>query len=194
MKLTEAVYDAIFNGTSDGILIVSRVGIEICNKAFTLMTGYQLGESASLKIPDLQPPGSSPSIFDELRKTFEGGEGVQLDVEFARKSGALFFVNASLSAVELDGRRCVLMSLRDITERRMAEIQLRQALREAKVLRGLLPICAGCKKIRDDKNQWTQVEAYVAKHTEATFTHGMCPDCIKKYYPDIEMDASGNVV
>jgi hypothetical protein len=55
-----------------------------------------------------------------------------------------------------------------------------------KSLSGLLPICAGCKKIRDDKGYWSQVESYVQAHSEAKFTHGLCPDCIKKYYPELE--------
>ena len=50
-------------------------------------------------------------------------------------------------------------------------------------LRGLVPICAGCKKIRNDKDYWEQVEHYLARHLEMSFTHGMCPECLDKYYP-----------
>ena len=52
-------------------------------------------------------------------------------------------------------------------------------------LRGLVPICAGCKKIRNDKNYWEQVEHYLARNLEMSFTHGMCPECLEKYYPDV---------
>jgi hypothetical protein len=55
-----------------------------------------------------------------------------------------------------------------------------------KSLSGLLPICAGCKQIRDDQGYWSQVESYVQKHPEATFTHDLCPGCIKKYYSELE--------
>ena len=61
---------------------------------------------------------------------------------------------------------------------------LQNALANVKLLSGLLPICASCKKIRDDKGYWNQVESYVQQHSEAKFSHGMCPDCIKKWYPD----------
>jgi len=64
--------------------------------------------------------------------------------------------------------------------------ELEAALGKVKMLTGLLPICAGCKKIRDGKDYWHQVESYIQKHSEATFTHGLCPDCIKKYYPGLE--------
>jgi hypothetical protein len=58
---------------------------------------------------------------------------------------------------------------------------------EIKTLRGIVPICAHCKKVRDDKGYWTQVESYVAKHTEAAFSHGLCPDCAKGLYPDLQL-------
>lgn len=50
-------------------------------------------------------------------------------------------------------------------------------------LRGIVPICSFCKQIRDDKGYWSQVEAYVSRHTEAEFSHSVCPDCFKKHYP-----------
>ena len=62
--------------------------------------------------------------------------------------------------------------------------QLKSALSEVKNLSGLLPICASCKKIRDDKGYWKQVEVYIGEHSEAEFSHGICPDCMKELYPE----------
>jgi hypothetical protein len=62
---------------------------------------------------------------------------------------------------------------------------LRQSIEKIKVLSGLLPICASCKKIRDDKGYWSQVEIYIAQHSDAQFTHGICPDCAKRLYPQL---------
>ena len=62
--------------------------------------------------------------------------------------------------------------------------ELQTALAKVKTLSGLLPICASCKKIRDDEGYWHQVEIYIRDHTEAEFTHGICPECVKKLYPD----------
>jgi hypothetical protein len=70
-------------------------------------------------------------------------------------------------------------------EREKLVADLRESLANVKTLTGLLPICSGCKKIRDDKNYWHQVDSYIAKHTYARFSHGLCPDCIKKYFPDV---------
>jgi hypothetical protein len=57
-------------------------------------------------------------------------------------------------------------------------------MEEIKTLRGFVPICANCKKIRDDKGYWEQVETYVSKHTEAQFSHSICPECMRKLYPE----------
>ena len=62
--------------------------------------------------------------------------------------------------------------------------ELSQALVQINSLQGLLPICASCKKIRDDKGYWNQLEEYIQEHSEAEFSHGICPDCARKLYPD----------
>ena len=64
--------------------------------------------------------------------------------------------------------------------------KLTQALANVQTLSGLIPICAGCKQIRDDRGFWNQVETYIAEHSEAKFTHGLCPECSQKYFPGIE--------
>jgi len=84
--------------------------------------------------------------------------------------------------------------LSDITDRIEAENKIRaqkdelqKALSDIKKLRGILPICASCKKIRNDEGYWDQVEIYISEHSEAEFSHGICPDCIKKLYPDLKI-------
>jgi len=62
--------------------------------------------------------------------------------------------------------------------------KLEKAYREIKTLRGIIPICAFCKKVRNDGGFWEQVEAYISEHSEALFSHGICPDCMKELYPD----------
>ena len=79
---------------------------------------------------------------------------------------------------------------RDISEKKQWELQreqvideLRHALGQVRTLHGLIPICAWCKKIRNDEGYWQQLEAYISEHTEADFSHGMCPDCFKLFTP-----------
>ncbi len=64
--------------------------------------------------------------------------------------------------------------------------KLQDALAEIKTLKGFIPICASCKKIRDDEGYWNQLEAYISKHTDAVFTHGICPQCAEKYKAELE--------
>ena len=73
-------------------------------------------------------------------------------------------------------------------ERERLIVELQAALANLKILRGLIPICAACKKVRDDQGYWTQVEVYIRDHSEAEFSHGMCPDCMKKWYPEFYED------
>jgi PAS domain S-box-containing protein len=83
----------------------------------------------------------------------------------------------------------VVLSFTDITERRRRETEREQELQEAlaglKVLRGLLPICASCKKIRAEDGSWQQMEAYISNHSEADFTHGLCPTCLVRIDPTL---------
>ena len=75
-------------------------------------------------------------------------------------------------------------TLNDTLYRRNEELQ--QVLIQIKELKGLLPICSVCKKIRDDEDSWHQLEAYIESHTHAEFTHGICPDCTKMLYPEYD--------
>ncbi|MBE3065077.1 MAG: PAS domain-containing protein [Spirochaetes bacterium] len=92
-----------------------------------------------------------------------------------------------------------LLLIRDVTERRKIELErekligeLREAIADIRTLRGLLPICASCKKIRDDGGYWQNLEQYVTAHSEAQFSHGFCPDCMKKLYPEYVDPETGN--
>lgn len=100
----------------------------------------------------------------------------------------------------IDGRIVRLQIATDISDRKHTEeereqliVQLKEALTEVKTLSGLLPICASCKMIRDDKGYWNQIESYIKKHSGAEFSHSICPDCAKKLYPDF-IDNDGNIL
>jgi len=85
----------------------------------------------------------------------------------------------------------IIESFQDITARKKLENekeqligQLQDSLAKVKLLSGFLPICASCKKIRDDQGYWKQIEGYIKEHSEAEFSHGICPECARKLYPD----------
>ena len=93
----------------------------------------------------------------------------------------------------------IVESFQDITERKLAEkakeeliTELQNAFEEVNLLSGLLPICASCKKIRDDKGYWKKIESYISSHSKAKFSHSICPSCAQKLYPDLYNEITGN--
>ena len=113
----------------------------------------------------------------------------------ALEAGAVDFIRKPIDKIELIARvRSILLladSYREIRQQRdeltKKNQELTEAIEKVKTLSGLLPICASCKKIRDDEGYWNDVEVYVVNHSDARFSHGICPDCMKKLYPDVDI-------
>ncbi len=118
------------------------------------------------------------------------------DLQAAFAAGAMDFITKPVNSVELLARvNSALMLKHEMDCRKTRELELRRsnedlqrALREVKVLKGLVPICASCKKIRNDQGFWQQLEEYIQQHSEAEFSHGLCTPCIKKHYPGVYPD------
>lgn len=114
--------------------------------------------------------------------------------EIAIRDGRTYTVD--FIPIFVDGKRCGrLWHHTDITDRKLAEgekaklvADLTEALAQVKKLSGFLPICASCKKIRDDQGYWRQVEEYIREHSEAEFSHSICPQCAKRLYPGFYED------
>jgi DNA-binding NtrC family response regulator len=106
-----------------------------------------------------------------------GHDDDELAVEAVQKGAQDYLVKGLVTGPML-GR-----AIRYAIERKKLLTQLEHSMKEIRKLRGFLPICANCKKIRDDKGYWTQVEVYISEHSEAEFSHGICPDCAQKMYP-----------
>ena len=114
------------------------------------------------------------------------------DVITALDAGANDYLTKPFDAGELRarvevGRRMIEMRFQ------LAEkvVELEQALEQVRTLRGIVPICANCKNVRDDQGYWNRVETYLNQHTEAEFSHAVCPDCMKRLYPQFKDDDSG---
>ncbi len=138
---------------------------------------------------------SEPCEVCIVKECFADGATHEFETEIIAPDGRprVFWATASVAARHEDGRpKLVVESLRDITQRKQAEEQrerliaaLQKAASEIKTLSGLLPICAWCKKIRDDKGYWNQIEHYIRERSTADFTHSICPECQEKYYPEV---------
>jgi CHASE3 domain sensor protein len=139
----------------------------------------------------------------QLTRLLQDHEQMQLDQRAKDRSESLrhtviFIISASLLAVVLSATAGLLV-FHDLNERRLAaeklkastaqlekaNAELTAALTNVKTLSGLLPICAHCKKVRDDRGYWNQIEAYISERSEADFTHSICPECAKARYPDL---------
>jgi PAS domain S-box-containing protein len=183
------------------IVITDTAGdIEYVNPKFVQVTGYLLAEALGKNPRILKSGEKSPEAYRELWETITAGKEWHGEFHNKKKNGELYWESASISPIrDLAGRVTHYVAVKeDITARKQNEgerdklIQdLQDALASVKSLSGLLPICASCKKIRDDKGYWSQVEHYISQHSQATFTHGICPDCIKKLYPNLAKGGLG---
>ena len=139
-------------------------GLELCKRVRTLRRlprPYLIFLTAKGRIEDIVT-GLEAGADDYMIKPFEREE------LRAR-------IHAGLRVIELE---------RSLADR---VVELEEALHRVKLLQGLIPICAWCKKVRDDRNYWQQVEQYVTEHSEARFTHSICPDCRARYIdPEIQ--------
>ena len=115
------------------------------------------------------------------------------NLQEAFAAGAIDFITKPVTSVELLARAASALALKkemDCRKTREEELRrsndaLQKAMGEVKVLRGLIPICASCKKIRNDGGFWQQLEEYIGEHSEAEFSHGICQPCVKKLYPGV---------
>ncbi|MDR3458741.1 MAG: PAS domain-containing protein [Verrucomicrobiae bacterium] len=137
--------------------------------------------------------GFHPREFmQDLWSTISAGRVWKGEIKNRAKDGAFYWVKATIMpCLGADGRPHQYIAIRaDITERKRFELelqaanqQLSQALSRVKQLKALLPICSYCKKIRDDQDYWQSVEGYISEHTDAHFSHGICPECLAENFP-----------
>jgi PAS domain S-box-containing protein len=161
------------------------------NDGFENMTGYSHPEVIGRTTIELSLWAREEDRQAVVRQLSESQRVDGAEFPFRTKSGKVITGLFSADILVIDDQPCVLSSISDITERKRVENEreeliqkLQDALGKVKLLSGMIPICASCKKIRDDTGYWNHVEAYIRRHSEAEFSHGICPDCARKLYPD----------
>lgn len=164
------------------------------NPAWERTLGFTRAELMSRPFIEFVHPDDRERTLRQNREVRGGGQARLFENRYVCKDGSFrwFFWNATPDL----GRRLIYAVARDITARKEAEqererllAELQAALAEVRTLRGFLPICSYCKRIRDDENYWQSVEAYLSKHTSTQFSHGICPACYEKIVePELRAD------
>jgi PAS domain S-box-containing protein len=179
--------------SADGIYLVDVLTLEVvhCNAAFCSMLGYTIAEMQTLSIFNIIADDYS-EINRRVSAVLTGNSAAIEERVYRMKSGSSLDVLASSTVIAYGGKRVICKIVRDISERKKLEReremlikQLQDAISNIRTLGGLIPICSNCKKIRDDKGYWNHLEKYLSEHSEATLSHGICPDCAKKLYPEV---------
>ena len=186
LRESEAKYRALFEAIPDPVYLIDQETGRILdvNTAAMCIYGYSREEFTRLTNTEVsaEPDQTARATCDVLP---------YIPIRYHHdKDGAVFPVEITANTFDFQGRTFILAVSRNISDRQQAETErerliaeLESALVQVKRLSGLLPICASCKRIRDDHGYWQQIEAYLHDHSEAEFSHSICPECKEKLYP-----------
>lgn len=162
---------------ADRVLDLNKTAERVLGRPLSAMVGRPLGQIAGR---------------GQLAACLQGPRETSAEIEVRRGEGTAWYDLRRWPLNDSRGRRrgCLIL-LRDITRRKQVEAErerllsdLQAALAKVEKLEGMLPICANCKRIRDENGVWHNVEVYIRDHSKAEFSHGICPECAKRLYPD----------
>jgi PAS domain S-box-containing protein len=198
LRRSEKRFRDIASSLGEGIYLMNEHGqVTFMNSEAERLLGWTEPELMNKNIHDVvhnrKPDGTALGLEDcKMRNVIKTGvRYISRDDMFIRKNGTTFPI-AVISAPMLEDGKIIgaISAFSDISEPKRMEqeqerlvLELENALATIKTLRGMLPICASCKKIRDEKGAWKEIESYIGERTDAQFSHGVCPECMKKLYP-----------
>jgi len=200
LEKSETGYRTVVETAMDAIVTIDTRGkIIFWSSAAERMYGYTseeiCGKPYEIMLPEGLKEEAKKGFEKTLRNAIRPGTTWIFEVVHKKKGGEEFPVEVSPAAWKSGEDTFFTVIIRDITQRKQLEkerenliARLEEALERVKTLKGLVPICASCKKIRDDKGFWNQIETYIETHTDAEFSHGLCPECIQKLYPELDDD------
>jgi PAS domain S-box-containing protein len=188
LDATRARYFDLYDLAPVGYCTLSETG-QILEANLTATTLLGVGRRALVKQPITRfiRKEDQDVYYHHRRKLLATNEPQSFELRMLRLDSVEFW--ALLEAAEAendDGERVFRVVMSDISTRKLASEALQEAFDQIKTLRGIVPICMHCKNIRDDQGFWNKVEVYVRDHSEAEFSHGICPKCAKEFYPDLK--------
>jgi PAS domain S-box-containing protein len=197
---TEARFRALVDGAPVAITVARSGRVLYVNQAFVRTLGLPSAEVAiGRSIVDSMTPDDAGRTAERWNRI---GRKLPVDpvaeVTLRRPDGTSFRAAITDAAVELEDGPALIGFVQDVTERKRFDEErerligeLKAALADVKTLSGLLPICAHCKKVRDDRGYWSRIETYIRERSHAEFTHGICPDCARQFFPEGEEPGGG---
>ena len=200
-----ALFRSVFTEGNLGIAMIDiDLRLEHVNPTLANMLGRSAAELVGMLIADITHPDDLDNSQELARSLFKGEiSAYRVEKRYFRKDGSLIWAHLTATAIRDDSGKPLfgLAMIEDISarwllnqEREQLIAQLKDALANVKTLSGLLPICAWCKRIRDDNGSWSDVEHYVRRETDADFTHGICPDCQDQVRRDLGLSSSDEVI
>ncbi len=192
LRASEASFRSLLDESSDPIFSFLPDGTyRYVNQAFARGVGRAREEIVGRRIFDVFEPSEAEKRFAVLRQVFRTGLPKVFDVRVPQREGDRFYQTTVQPVLDADGAVVSAMcSSKDVTDRRRMETELTErlgeleaALAHVKRLQGIIPICAHCHSVRRDPETWQQLETYVSEHSEAQFSHGICPTCAERHFP-----------
>ena len=192
LKISEETFRTFMETASDAMHITDKDGkFTWVNESMVRTFGYSKKEIIGMHTTQLLTKETLENTFKpKAKELLTKGEITFEDTLIAKDGREIYGELKVVAFYDSDGKYAGSREVfRDLTERRKLEEQreqlikeLQESLAKVKTLSGLLPMCAWCRKLRDDKGYWLNVEQYISTHTLAEFTHGICPECEKKYF------------
>jgi len=184
--VTDSLEQRFFDLSIDMLCVLSFDGSFVrLNRAWETTLGFTREELMSRPFLEFVHPDDRERTASQNRDVRGGGQARHFENRYMCKDGSFRWL--LWNSRKDEGEKVIFGVARDITARKAAEEErerllkkLQDALAEVKTLQSFLPICAYCKSIRDDENYWHSLEAYFSKHTEAQFSHGICPKCYER--------------
>jgi len=191
LEASQARYFDLYELAPVGYVSLNEQGLILeANLTATALLGVARGALTHRPISRFILKQDQDIYYRHRQRLAEKGEQQACELRMLKKDGTPFWAHLEATAARAGDGTCSVYRLvvSDISRQKFQEEALQKALHDIKTLRGIVPICAWCKKIRDDEGYWSQVEVYVHNHSEAEFTHGICPECREKLKPELEQE------
>ena len=193
LRESESKYRTLVDCAQEAIIIIQELRVVFANPSAISLLDLPEAGLEGFELQGLIHPDDWDTVLERhLLRLVGEAPGEAYDLRLQSAAGRRVWVSVSATKILWRGAPAVMALMTDMEARKTLEVQhelaildLQNALNEVRTLKGLIPICANCKKIRDDQGYWNQIETYIVQRTDAVFTHGVCPECREMLFPGL---------